>query len=429
MLSRTKIWLWIFVLELSFVPLVFLAWNRESFYLEHVENFSQEKFFWFCLSLILISVIYFFGFFKKQWLNQELPLKKLFLFLSPLFILLVVTIPFLSMDTAGYLLPIKNYLAFGFNPYQTPFLQVVQNPWVLQIGHPWASSLVTPYGPFFFLLLAPLVSLPFGLTVTIVIYKALLLVPYIFSVIIFDRLRSFFKTPPFVTVLFALNPLLLILGLLEGHNDLILEAFILAAIWLLLKEKFFHGNLALAAIVAIKLFPIIFAPIFWFEHGLFRWRKVIFSFLIIFGFFFLTSLFFGFSTLLSLVKTVAFQSSLGCFYICSPVQFFFNLFSVSLSVKLAFFLIVYSLIFWLFLLRSFKPVQFIFWSLMAFCFIYLRWLTPWYLMLPLPLALLLFENKKYRFWAGFLTIYAVWLSLWANVGFFGILWEKILSIL
>jgi hypothetical protein len=429
MLSRTKIWFWIFALELSFVPLAFLAWNRESFYVEQVENFTQAKFFLACLSLILVTLVYLSIFLKKEWRNEEISFKKLFIFLSPLFLLLVVSPPFLSVDTVAYLIPVKNYFIFGFNPYTVPFQQVVENSWVAQIGHPWRSDLITPYGPFFLLLLAPLAFLSTGLTTAIAIYKALLLIPYIFSVVIFDRLRAHFKTPPFVTVLFALNPLLLVFGLLEGHNDLILVALILAAVWFVLNKKFFHGNLALAAITAIKLFPIILAPIFWFEHGFFRWRKVFFSLLVILGFFFLTSLAFGFSTFPSLLKTIANQSSLSCLYICSPPQILFNVFSASLSTSLAFFLFSYSLIFWLFLFRSFKPVQFIFWSLMAFCFIYLRWLTPWYLMLPLPLALLLFESKKYRFWVVFLTVYAVWQTLWANVGFFGILLEKILSIL
>lgn len=69
--------------------------------------------------------------------------------------------------------------------------------------------------------------------------------------------------------LFAWNPFVLLMAVGDGHNDIVMMAFVLLAVWLLLRNRWALSFGALALSVWIKYVSLALVPLF----GLYVWRR------------------------------------------------------------------------------------------------------------------------------------------------------------
>ncbi len=180
-----------------------------------------------------------------------------------------VSYPFVSHDIFNYLFDARILTHYGLNPYTHTALDFQKDLWT-RFMH-WTHR-TYPYGPTFL----PLSLIPsfLGLgkfSLTFLLYKLMNGVLYFLAVYFLN------KTNKRIALQFATHPLIIIEGIINGHNDLIAVSLGLIGIYLLGNKKNMWGKLLLLLSVGIKYItvPIVFLHS---KLGITRYMKLLFSF-------------------------------------------------------------------------------------------------------------------------------------------------------
>ncbi len=200
--------------------------------------------------------------------------------------------PITSLDLYDYIARGRITALYGGNPYVHAPEKYANDPMVDYVS--WRSA-TSAYGPLWEALSALLVRLAGNsLWSNMVAQKALALAAYLLSV--FLLAATLRHTAPqralAGTLLFAWNPLVLMEGLGNAHNDMLMAVFLLGAFWMLSRARpsagpmprLLYGGVALlflAASVLVKFITVLFIPFFllyllseetkgktWLSHGL-----------------------------------------------------------------------------------------------------------------------------------------------------------------
>ena len=217
----------------GFAMLFAISWHRPSFFQINIETFTEPQ---------RTAVLYvFFGLLAVYALIASslrgipvFSLRKTILLSAPFVLLLVSTPPLLSTDTAIYVTKAKNFVQFNKSPYE---ISPIDPLWKNEIGTmPWAEA-GSLYGPLFYIMMIPLGGLPFASAATVIfVYKILIALLFFASVWLMNKLLQHVHAPPYFLALYALNPALLVNGIMEGHND-ILVLFLLLSLFFFFKYK------------------------------------------------------------------------------------------------------------------------------------------------------------------------------------------------
>lgn len=128
----------------------------------------------------------------------------------------------------------------------------------------------TAYGPAWVLLSAVGTMGAHDVPMGLLYLKGLAIVAYLASAWLVERIL--FELRPDLALeglyLFAWNPLVLLMAVGDGHNDMVMMALALLAIWLLLRERWAPAFGALALSVWIKYVSLILLPLF----AIYAWR-------------------------------------------------------------------------------------------------------------------------------------------------------------
>lgn len=220
--------------------------------------------------IYLIIIIFAFSFFIfNLWLayRSKIGLKYLVLTTIVNTAALVFAYPFLSSDLFNYLFDAKIIIHYQVSPYTHRPLDFPGDEWLRFMR--WTHR-YSPYGPLW--LGASLIpaTLAFGKFILNFLF-------FKFFISIFHLLNAFLiyktlkKISPrlvlFGTAFYALNPLFLIEGAANSHNDVVLTSAMLASIYFLTVERRIVSFVALFAGAAIKYIPILNLP--WFLLYLF----------------------------------------------------------------------------------------------------------------------------------------------------------------
>lgn len=397
--SKIKLYFLFFIYFLVGIGFLWLSLGRSSFFTEHIENFSRSKGEITIFGLIFLFSSYLLFFF------EELPikLKSLKWPLVSLTILYLLIPPFFSRDAAAYLITAKNFLWFGQNPYISPVGNPI-NPWAKELGSLWWLSGASPYGPLFLLLILPAVlfKIP-SLIATIYLYKIIVIAAYFLCIYFIGLLAGESKKEK-VILLFILNPTILIHVLTEGHNEIFVLLSLLMTLYFLKSGKEMKSFFAFVASFFLKYYTAIFLPIFWFAKGKILWFRVFLSLIVLGLSVYIFPLVFHLN-LAGLAKDFLLVSS-SCMYVCSPlIALNQTLFGINIVPKILF-AVVYLFVFCRFLIKRGDALKFIFWSFVGFTFLGITWLTPWYLVLIIPIGLLI-EGRLYQIMTLFLTFYSL----------------------
>jgi len=155
-----------------------------------------------------------------------------------------ISYPFLSHDLFNYLFDARIFTHYGLNPYTHTALDFQKDLWT-RFMH-WTHRSY-PYGPTFL----PISFIPsyLGLgkfSLTFVFYKLMNGLLYFCAVLLLNKKNK--KT----ALLFATHPLIIIEGLMNGHNDLIAVSLGLIGIYLLEKKYNIWSRVFLLLSVGIK---------------------------------------------------------------------------------------------------------------------------------------------------------------------------------
>ncbi|MFH1827247.1 MAG: hypothetical protein ABH812_02300 [bacterium] len=175
--------------------------------------------------IILIALLFYFHFYFLKKIKKTNILKLTY----GIVIILLVSYPFLSHDFFNYMFDAKILTLYGQNPYLHKALDYYPYDTWLRFMH-WTHR-TYPYGPVFLGVSLIPSFLSFGkLLLNFIFFKAFFGFFYVLSVYLLNKINKKYA------LFFATNPLIIVEGLINSHNDLIAVAFGIIGIFYLFKK-------------------------------------------------------------------------------------------------------------------------------------------------------------------------------------------------
>ena len=194
--------------------------------------------------------------------------KKMFVWIIIISIVFIAVLPFMCSDVFYYLGIGRLAGTYGQNPYYVTIndfveegnnKQLLETDTVLGQGYinDWGDTTVV-YGPIWTLICQLIGSISFGsIDIGLLIFKIVNVILHVLNAYLIYKIsnkKSF-------TLLYALNPFILIEGISSVHNDMFVVFFVLLALYFLTKKKnLLCSVIFLALATAIKYFTIILLP-------------------------------------------------------------------------------------------------------------------------------------------------------------------------
>ncbi len=170
--------------------------------------------------------------------------------------------PAFSHDIFNYMFDARIVTSYGLSPYQYRALDFPNDLWI-RFMH-WTHRYY-PYGPTWLLLTLPFSFLGLGkFTLTMLNFKLLFSALYLGNIYFINKILA--KISPedrlFGLVFFALNPLIIIEGLVSPHNEAAMLFFLLSGIYFFIFRRKWPAAVSLLFSGGIKFLTLIFLPIF-----------------------------------------------------------------------------------------------------------------------------------------------------------------------
>ena len=175
-------------------------------------------------------------------------------------LILVFSYPFLSSDIFNYMFDAKIITFYNLSPYTHKALDFPSDDWIRFMR--WTHR-YSPYGPIWLLLTTIPSVLSFNkFILDLILFKFLLTIFNLFNIFLIYKISTGIKriNTILATTFYALNPLFLIEGIANGHNDVLVATFTLITILLIQKEKWLKSFLALILGALIKYINILMLP-------------------------------------------------------------------------------------------------------------------------------------------------------------------------
>ena len=219
--------------------------------------------------IYLLLIIFTFSFFIfNLWLFYKSKIGLNYLQFSTLAstLILVFAYPFLSSDLFNYMFDAKIILKYHASPYTHRPLDFPNDEWLRFMR--WVHR-YSPYGPFWLGMSIIPAFLGFGkfilnyLTFKIFISSFHLINTYIIYKVL---LKTNPKNSIFWTATYAFNPLFLLEGVANAHNDIVLATFLILPIYFLISKKITWSYITLFTGALIKYIPVLNLPPLIFYH-------------------------------------------------------------------------------------------------------------------------------------------------------------------
>lgn len=210
------------------------------------------------LYMFLTTIFFaFYGYFLYQYYKKKITLRNVKIIIGASVLILIFTYPsMLSFDIFNYMTTAKLTYYYGENPYMVMPIEFGNEPF---LSYTRAANKYALYGPSWILLTSIPFLFSFGnILLQMYLFKVFVGIFYILTVFVFYKLVK----NVFYTLVFALNPLILIETLISGHNDIIMIFFILLAYLFLKQKSYMLSMLFLFLSVLIKYATISLIPIF-----------------------------------------------------------------------------------------------------------------------------------------------------------------------
>lgn len=177
-------------------------------------------------------------------------------------LLLCMVYPIFSIDLYEYIIRGRILSLYNANPYTHPPVEFKYDIYYSKIFWKYQPMI---YGPIW----AYLVSIPAWISQKSIFFTQFSVK---FLVLIFHCLSAFFvykiaailkfKECNTIMVSYLLNPFVLIMGLVEGHLDIVMVSLLLASLCMLYNGRTYFSALFLSLSVLTKFLPIIFVPFY-----------------------------------------------------------------------------------------------------------------------------------------------------------------------
>lgn len=242
-----------------------LTLSQNKFVLFFVQLMQQLGYFNRPLATLIyiLLIIFTFSFFIfNLWLFYRSKIGLSYLKISAITntLILIFAYPFLSSDLFNYLFDAKIILNYHASPYAHRPLDFPNDEWLRFMR--WVHR-YSPYGPLW--LGASLIPATLGFGKFILNFLTFKIFIGVFHLInaylIYKILQKIDpKASIFWTATYALNPLFLIEGVVNAHNDVVLATFLILPIYFIVHKKIGLSYVALFSGTLIKYIPILNLP-------------------------------------------------------------------------------------------------------------------------------------------------------------------------
>jgi len=258
------IWSTFAIFSYSFVDLN-LTLSQNEFALNSISNLQQIAYYNRPLSatiycLFLVTFFLLFGLQLFLFLKKKLSSKYLIISTSTTTFILVFSYPLLSYDLFNYMFDAKIIFHYHLSPYTHKPLDFPQDDWLRFMR--WVHR-YSPYGPMWLIMSLVPYALGFGKFVTTLFaFKIFIGLFHVFNtILIYKILQKINKQHLFFgTSFYALNPLFLIEGVANAHNDVVLLSFVLLSIYFFSKTNKVKSLFAIVVGVLVKYISVLLSP-------------------------------------------------------------------------------------------------------------------------------------------------------------------------
>lgn len=242
--------------------------NEYCFLLNNSDRILQTGM--YLLIIIAFCVLYYLIIKNRKKLFKNI--KQILLFVLIVSIFFMVVVPFESSDVFYYLGIGRIQSEYDQNPYYISVKDYVdnnnvnmENDTALQKGYNnyWSETTVV-YGAIWTFICRIIAGLSFGnVDIGLLLFKLLNLAVHIFNCYMMYKVSH----KKIFSIIYGLNPFVLIEALSNVHNDIFIVAFILLATYFLIRKKnVLLATLFLSFATAIKYFAILLLPIMIIYH-------------------------------------------------------------------------------------------------------------------------------------------------------------------
>lgn len=193
--------------------------------------------------------------------KKKLQIRQLVLMVALIVGVLFFSYPaFVSHDIFNYMFDARIVTEYGQNPYLHKALDYPSDPWI-RFMH-WTHR-TYPYGPVWLVVTIPLTFIGGGkFLITLYLFKALVIGSYIAtSIFIYKILKKISPSHALAgAAFFALNPLVIIEGIMSAHNDMVMIFFAVLAVYFLTLKKRIYASLLAGLSIGVKFTTIFLAP-------------------------------------------------------------------------------------------------------------------------------------------------------------------------
>jgi hypothetical protein len=242
-----------------------LTLTQASVFQEVLSRLQYLGFFQRSLSAYSFAAIFFllFSFYLYfLFFSKKITPKLLFTVVTGVFLILVFSYNAFSYDLFNYIFDAKILTFYNQNPYLFKPLDFMGDPMLSFMR--WTHR-VYPYGPSWLALTVPLSFIGSNIfLITFFLFKLMIGLTYLGSAFLIYKISELVspESKVFNTIFFALNPLVLIEGLVSAHNDFPLIFFALLSFYLFILKKRVFSFASLAFSIGIKYLSFILLPVF-----------------------------------------------------------------------------------------------------------------------------------------------------------------------
>jgi alpha-1,6-mannosyltransferase len=208
--------------------------------------------------VVLINALMYFGYLLVVRGARELTPKAVLLAIGAVYALVLLAPPLLSTDVFSYIAYGRIGSVYGANPYTHGPTAIQLDQLYNYIDAQWVRT-PSAYGPLFTAL--SYVLAPLSIAANVFAYKAIAALSSL-AVVTFvwkaAQLRGINPVP--AVALVGLNPLVVMWGLGGGHNDMLMLAILMGAVYVLLQERHRGGGVLVVVAAAVKLTAGVLLP-------------------------------------------------------------------------------------------------------------------------------------------------------------------------
>ena len=221
---------------------------------------------WYLVILTIITLTYYFIIKKRNNIFKNF--KSIMIFICIVSLIFVIVIPFASSDIFYYLGVGRLDGEYEQNPYYVTIKQFVEEGGkeyinedsVLKQGYinVWSGTTVV-YGPIWTLVCRIVATMSFGnIDIGLLIFKLVNVLVHLCNCYLLYKISN----KKIFSLLYGLNPFILLEGIAHVHNDIFIILFTLLAFYFLIKKKNLVMSIIFIAVAtAIKYFTILLLPV------------------------------------------------------------------------------------------------------------------------------------------------------------------------